>query len=133
MEPFTVFASTFASSCAGSSAFTEPLIVVAETPPVSPNASTRTRTSPLTDSAFTGPFAVTTSTSPLTVWTTNGPRAPATWTSPTIVVARPSQPDVTLPRAAAAVTDAAPHRADGNAALVGHGDEAHAGGVRGPV
>src|SRR5882762_11226339 len=50
-----------------------------------------------------------------------------------IVVARPSQPDVTLPRAAAAVTDAAPLRADGNAALVGHGDEAHAGGVRGPV
>src|SRR6266403_555790 len=52
-----------------------------------------------------------------------------------IVVARPSQLDVTLPRAAAAVADAvaAPHRADGNAALVGHGDEAHARGVRGPI
>src|SRR6266566_1748757 len=87
MEPFTVFASTCASSCAGSSAVTEPLIVVAETPPVSPNASTRTRTSPFIDSAFTGPFAVATSTSPLIVWITRGPRAPVTWTSPTMVVA----------------------------------------------
>src|SRR2546422_5664043 len=87
MDPFTVFASTCASSCAGSSAVTEPLIVVAETPPVSPNASTRTRTSPFIDSTFTGPFAVATSTSPLTVWITSGPRAPVTCTSPTMVVA----------------------------------------------
>src|SRR6185437_1379057 len=52
-----------------------------------------------------------------------------------IVVARPSQLDVTLPWAAAAVADAvaAPHRADGNATHVGHGDEAHARAVRGAV
>src|SRR2546427_84583 len=77
MEPLTVVASTSASSCPGSSAVTEPLMVPADTPPVSPNASIRTRTSPLIASAFTGPFAVTTSTSPLIVKTTSGPRVPA--------------------------------------------------------
>src|SRR5437899_455835 len=87
MEPFTVFASTWASSWAGSSAVTEPLNVLAETPPVSPNASIRTRTSPFIDSTFTGPLAVATSTSPLIVWITRGPRAPVTCTSPTMVVA----------------------------------------------
>ena len=87
MEPFTVDASTLASRCAGSSAVSDPLIVLAVTPPVSPNASMRTRTSPFTSSTLTGPRAVTTSTSPLTAWTTRGPRAPATCTSPTVVVA----------------------------------------------
>src|SRR5213594_31925 len=62
-------------------------MVLAETPPVSPNASIRTRTSPFIDSTFTGPFAVATSTSPLIVWITRGPRAPVTCTSPTMVVA----------------------------------------------
>src|SRR2546425_444746 len=87
MEPFTVDASTLASRCAGSSAVSDPLIVLAVTPPVSPKASMRTRTSPFTNSTLTGPLAVTTSTSPLTAWTTRGPRAPATCTSPTVVVA----------------------------------------------
>src|SRR6266853_1362563 len=122
MEPFTVVASTSASSCPGSSAVTEPLMVPADTPPVSPNASMRTRSSPLIASAFTGPFAVTTSTSPLIVKTTSGPRAPATCTSPTIVWA---------PRPATRVV--VPHRADGNAALEGHRDEAHTCGVGGAV
>src|SRR5437016_13353017 len=151
MEPFTVVASTFASRRAGSSAVSEPLIVLAETPPVSPKASIRTRTSPFTSSTLTGPLAVTTSTSPLTTCTSRGAtrsrhvhvahrgrgaqariaRQPHDEVHGDVVMAFPSYPDFTVPGAAIAV--APPFRAHGNAALVRYGDETHARGVRRPV
>src|SRR3989441_10181580 len=125
-------------------------MVLAETPPVSPNASIRTRTSPFIDSTLTGPFAVATSTSPLIVDHQGAPRPrhvhvphhgrraqartarqPDCEVHSHVVVASASHFDIAMSRRATAV--AIPHGADGNAAVVGHGDEPYARRVRRPV